>query len=75
MLKMWVSTPDLLNSGKLLLVLPQTPKKVHSMWKKMSMLVVHLSGSLLKANYFQEMLLKSYRFHGEREQGKGTIPY
>ena len=46
MLKMLVSTPILLNSRKLLLVLPQTPNQVHPRWKKMSMLVVHFSGSL-----------------------------
>ena len=73
MLKMLVSTLILLNSRKLLLVLPQTPSKVHVMWKKMSMLVVHLSGSLQKVNHCQEMLLKSDWLHGERLQGKGTI--
>ena len=56
MLKMLVSTPILLNSRKSLLVLPQKPNKVHPVWKKMSMLVVHLSGSLQKANHCQEML-------------------
>ena len=35
-----------------LLVLPQTPNKIH-LWKKMSMLVIHLSGSLQKASHFQ----------------------
>ena len=58
--KMLVSTPILLNSRKSLLVLLKTPNQVHPMWKKMSMLVVHLSGSLQKANHSQEMLLKSY---------------
>ena len=74
MLKMLVSTPLLLNSWKSLLVRPQTPNQVHPMWKKMSMLVVHLSGSLQKANHCQEMLLKSYQLRGEREQEKGTTP-
>ena len=46
MLKMLVSTPVLLNSRKSLLVLPQIPNLVHPIWKKMSMLVVHLLGSL-----------------------------
>ena len=44
---------------------------VHPMWKKMNMLVVHLSGSLQKANHCKEMLLKSYQLHGEWEQKKG----
>ena len=74
MLKMLVSTPILLNSRKSLLVLPQTPNLVHPMWKKMNMLVVHLSGSLQKANQCQEMLLKYYQLHGEWEQKKGTTP-
>ena len=73
MLKMLVSTPILLNSRKSLLLLPQIPNQVHPMWKKMSMLVVHLSGSLEKANHCQEMLLKSYQLPGEWEQEKGTI--
>ena len=74
MLKMLVSTPILLNSGISLFVLSQTPNQVHPMWKKMRLLVVHLSGSLQKANHCQEMLLKSYQLHGEWEQKKGTIP-
>ena len=74
MLKMLVSTPILLNSRISLFVLSQTPNQVHPMWKKMSLLVVHLSGSLQKANHCQEMLLKSYQLHGEWEQKKGTIP-
>ena len=74
MLKMLVSTPILLNSKKSLLVLPQIPNQVHPMWKKMSMLVVHLSGSLQEANHCQEMLLKSYQLRGEWEQEKGTTP-
>ena len=73
MLKMLVSTPILLNSRKSLLVLPETLNQVHPMWKNMSMLVVHLSGSLQKANRCQEMLLKSYQLRGEWEQEKGTI--
>ena len=72
MLKMLVSTPILLNSRKSLLVLPQTSNQVHPMWKKMSMLVVLLSGSLQKANHCQEMLLKSYQLRGEWEHEKGT---
>ena len=68
MLKMLGSTPIFLNSRKSLLVLPQTPNQVHPMWKNMSMLVVHLSGSLQKANHCQEMLLKFYHFRGEWEQ-------
>ena len=74
MLKMLVSTPVLLNSRKSLLVLPQIPNQVHPIWKKMSMLAVHLSGFLKKANHCQEMLLKSYQFRGEWEQEKGTVP-
>ena len=58
MLKMLVSTPIVLNSRKSLLVLSQTPNQIHPRWKKMSMLVVHFSGSLQKANHCQEMLLK-----------------
>ena len=61
MLKMLVSTPILLNSRKSLLVLPESLNLIHPMWKMMSMLVVHLSGSLHKANHCQEMLLKSYQ--------------
>ena len=74
MLKMLVSTPILLNSRKSLLVLPQTPNLVHPMWKKMNMLVVHLSGSLQKANQYQEMLLKYYQLYGEWEQKKVQLP-
>ena len=37
------------------------------------MIMVHLSGSLQKANHCQEMLLKSYQLRGELEQKKGTI--
>ena len=74
LLKMLVSTPILLNYRKSLLVLPHTPNLVHPMWKKMNMLVVHLSGSLQKANQCQEMLLKYYQLHGEWEQKKGTTP-
>ena len=73
-LKILVSTPILLNSRKSLLVLPQTPNLIHQMWKKMNMLVVHLSGSLQKANQCQEMLLKHYQLHGEWEQKKGGTP-
>ena len=72
--KMLVLTPIFLNSRKSLLVLPQTPNQVHPMWKNMSMLVVHLSGSLQKANHCQEMLLKFYQLREEWEQEKGTIP-
>ena len=72
--KMLVLTPILLNSWKSLLALPQTPNLVHPMWKRMNMLVVHLSGSLQKANHCQEMLLKSYQIHGEWEHIKGTTP-
>ena len=63
MLKMLVSTPILLNSRKSLLVLPKTPNLVHPMWKKMNILVVHLSDSLQKANHCQEMLFKSCQLH------------
>ena len=38
------------------------------------MLVVHLSGSLQKANHCLEMVLKSYQLHGEWEEKKGTTP-
>ena len=72
--KMLVSTPILLNSRKSLLVLAQTPNLVHPMWRKMNMLVVHLSGSFQKANQCQVMLLKYYQLHGEWEQKKGTTP-
>ena len=74
MLKMLVLTPILSNSRKPLLVLPQTPNLIHPMWRKMNMLVVHLSGSLQKANQCQEMLLKYYQLHGKWEQKKGTAP-
>ena len=74
MLKMLVFTPILLNYRKSLLVLPQTPNLVHPIWKKMRMLVVHLSGSLQKANHCQEMLLKSYQIREEWEQEKGATP-
>ena len=60
-LKMLVLTPILLNSRKSLLALPQTPNLVHPMWKKVSMLVVHLLAPFQKANHCQEMLLKSYQ--------------
>ena len=73
MLKMLVSTPVLLNSRKSMLVLPHTPNQVLPIWKNMSMLVVHLSGSSHKAKHCQEMFLKSYQLHGEWKQGKGTI--
>ena len=71
---MLVTTPILLNSRKSLLVLPQTSNLVHPMRKKMSMLVVHLLGSLQKANHCQDMLLTSYQLREEWQQGKGTIP-
>ena len=74
MLKMLVSTPILLNSRKSLLVLPQTPNLVHPMWKKINMLVVHLSCSLQKANHCQEMHLKPYQLYGQQEQRTGTTP-
>ena len=74
MLKTLVSTPIWLNSRKSLLVLPQAPNLVHPMWKKMNMLVVHLSGSLQKANQCQEMLLKYYQLHREWAQKKVTTP-
>ena len=73
MLKMLVSAQVLLNSRKPLLILPQTWNPVHRMWKKMSMLLVHLSGTFQKANQYQEMLLKSYQLSGDREQEIGTI--
>ena len=73
-LKMLVSIPILLNSRKSLLLLPQAPNLVHPMWKKMKMLVVHLSGYLKKANHCQGMLLNSYQLHGEWEQKNGTTP-
>ena len=56
MIKMLVSSPMLLDSRKSLLVPPQTPNQGHPMWKKMNMLVAHLSGSFKKANHCQEML-------------------
>ena len=56
MIKMLVSSPMLLDSRKSLLVPPQTPNQGHPMWKKMNMLVVHLSGSFQKENRCQEML-------------------
>ena len=65
MLKMLVSTPIFLSSRISLLVLPQTLNRAHPMWKKMSMLVVHFSGSLQKGNHCQEMLLKTYQLCGE----------
>ena len=74
MLKMLVLTPVLLNFRKSLLLLTQTPKQVHPLWKKMTMLVGHLSGYLHKANRCQEILFKSYQLRGEMEQGKGIIP-
>ena len=74
MLKMLVSTPILLNFRKSMLVLPQTLSQVHPLWKKMSMLVVLLSGSLQKVNNFQEMLLKSHQLREEWKQEEGTIP-
>ena len=61
MLKMLVLTPFLLSSRKSMLVLSQTPNRVHQMQKKVSMLVIHLKGSLQKGNNCQEMLLKSYQ--------------
>ena len=74
MLKMLVLTPILLNSMRSMLALPQSPNQVHPMWKKISILVVHLPGSLQKANECREMLLKSYQLCWEWEQGKGAIP-
>ena len=73
MLKMLVLTTILLNSRKSLGILPKTHNLVHSMWKTWSMLVVHLSGPLQKANHCQGMLLRSYRLFGEWERENGTI--
>ena len=67
MYKILLSTSILLNSRKLLLVLPQTSNQVQPMGKEMSMLVVHLLGSLQKANHAfhannaLEILLGSWR--------------
>ena len=85
MLKMLVSTTILLNSRKSLLVIPQTSNLVHPMWKKISMLVVHLSDSFQKENYCQESrdaleilsvslrvgTRKRYHFHVEKKTGVG----
>ena len=73
MLKMLVLISVLLNSRKSRLVLPQIPNYDVPMWKKLDELVVHLSGSLQKTNRCQEILLKSYSCHGEREKKKGKI--
>ena len=85
LLKMMVSTTILLNSRKSLLVLTQTSNLVHPMWKRISMLVVHLSGSFQKENYCHESrdaleilsvswrvgTRKRYNFHVEKKTGVG----
>ena len=60
MLEMLVSTAILSNSSKKsLLALPQTPNQEPSMWKKMGMLVVHLSDSSQRANQCQTEILST----------------
>ena len=73
MLKIMVSSQILFNSRKRLFILTQTPNQVNPLWKKINMLVLHLSSFSKKTNHYQEMLLKPDQLYGEWEQGKDAI--
>ena len=59
---------------KKLLVLPQTPNQVHIQCGKKSACWWSICQAFRRKKITVKMLLKSYQFHGEWEQGKGTIP-
>ena len=48
LIKVLIDTPVLLTSRKHFLKLPQNLQLVHSMWKKVDMVVCHLAGSLIQ---------------------------
>ena len=50
--KMLISTPVLFTSRKKLLHLPQDPQQIHHLWRKIDLIVCHLSSSLEKAETY-----------------------
>ena len=60
----------LITSTKNLLKLPQYPELVGPMWRKIDIVVYHLSGSLQKAMEFQNKLKTYWKHDGDRRQGK-----
>ena len=68
--KMLIDIPVLITSRKNLLKLPHYPELVHPMWRKMDIVVCHLSGSLQKALEFQSKLKTYWKYHGDPWQGK-----
>ena len=68
--KMLINLPVLITSRKNLLKLPQYPELVHLVWRKIDIVVCHLSSSLQKAMEFQSKLKTYWKDHGDRRQGK-----
>ena len=71
--KMVIDIPILITSRKNLLKLPQHPELVHSMWRKIDIVVCHLAGSSQKAMEFQRKLKSYWKHHGDRQQGKDML--
>lgn len=65
LLKMLTSVSILFNCRITLLHLPQSPMQVHPIWRKMEIIVAHISGSKRKVHICQKELLKTHHTLGE----------
>ena len=72
---MLINCPLMLPSTPTTLMLPSHPQKIHSLQKKLRLLMCHLSGDYLKVKEFQKKLLQSLYKHGDRglENSTDTI--
>ena len=68
-----IDTPVLITSREKFLKLPQNPELVHSMWRKIDMVLCHLAGSLQKATEFQTKLQTHWKHHGNCQQRKEML--
>ena len=71
--KMIISIPIIINSRSRLLRLPSEPERTHPLWKKLDLLVCHISGNKNCQNNFQQTLSLSLNIRGERKLTRNML--
>ena len=67
MLRLLIDHPFRVPPHKHLLSLPRAPQQVHPLYKKLDLLVLHLSGEQSRTSEYQSKLKSSSKIHGEHQ--------
>ena len=71
--RLLVETPKMLPRGRRQLLLPFDKSQTHPMWRKMLLMVCHLSGDTLRNQEFRRHLRESYSVHGGPVHTNNTV--